>query len=106
MENLQFTIDKLIISFFFSALRYVGGVFVTWRQKDPKEPDLGLYGKNSKRFNMIAECNDIPLVGISDVDDDIFAEERPKNKRPNIANNRTILNSVWKMKSKFQCARK
>lgn len=78
---------------------------MTWRQKDPKEPDLGLYGKNSKRVNMIAECNDIPLVGISDVDDDIFAEERPKNKRPNIANNRTKLNSVWKTKSKFQCAR-
>lgn len=33
--NLKFEI-KLQIS---------GGVFITWRQKDPKEPDLGLYGK-------------------------------------------------------------
>lgn len=23
-----------------------GGVFVTWRQKDPKGSDLGLYGEN------------------------------------------------------------
>lgn len=89
-----------------------GGVFVTWRQKDPKEPDLGLYGKKSKPINTIAECNDIALVGISDVDEDLVADgmNRHKVQPPNIATNRTRLNSVWKMKSKFQgqyvlCAR-
>lgn len=83
--------------------RFAGGVFVTWRQKDPKEPDLGLYGKKRKSFDTIIECNDIALVGISDVDDDIVADgmSKRKVKRPNIANNRTKLNSVWKTKSKF-----
>lgn len=76
---------------------------MTWRQKDPKEPDLGLYGKKSKSFGTIVECNDIALVGISDVADHIGFDDRlePKPKRPNIANNRTRLNSVWKTMSKF-----
>lgn len=80
----------------------IGGVFVTWRQKDPKETDLGLYGKKRKTVDAIAECNDIALVGISDVNDDIVADGMGGRaiKRPNIAINRTKLNSVWKTKSK------
>lgn len=66
-----------------------------------------MYGKKRKPFGTIAECNDIPLVGISDVNDDIVADgiNRREIKRPNIANNRTKLNSVWKTKSKLQYVR-
>lgn len=39
----------------------LGGVFVTWRQKDPKEADLGLYGKNVDIFQY--DCQDLFLVG-------------------------------------------
>lgn len=72
---------------------------MTWRQKDPKEPDLGLYGKNTKSFD-IAECNDIYLVGIGDdnsIDDNYSNNIHfERKRRSNIANNRIILNSFRK----------
>lgn len=82
-----------------------GGVFVTWRQKDPKEPDLGLYGKKaSSKRNEVFDSNDII---VEDFRDDVKNETntRPKAtfKRPNIAHNRTILNSLWTRElSKFK----
>lgn len=33
----------------------LGGVFVTWRQKDREEPQLGLYGKNALFYSRSAE---------------------------------------------------
>lgn len=87
---------------------FVGGVFVTWRQKDPKEPDLGLYGKKaSSKRTEIFDSNDIILT---DYRDDVKNETNQENlrqkakfKRPNIAHNRTILNSLWKRElSKLQ----
>lgn len=75
-----------------------GGVFITWRQKDPKEPDLGLYGKNVHK--PIIDSNEIYLV---DIRDDMKNETnetqivaKAKFKRPNIAHNKTVLNSIWK----------
>lgn len=69
---------------------------MTWRQKDPKEPDLGLYGKTaSSKRPEIYDSNDI----LVEYHDDINQENlRPKAKftRPNIAHNRTILNTLWK----------
>lgn len=32
-------------------LYVAGGVFVTWRQKDPKEGRMGLYGKTTDEYN-------------------------------------------------------
>lgn len=69
----------------------LGGVFVTWRQKDPKEPELGLYGKQLNR-SKLEECNDIYLVGMSNENDSIGDL---KKKRPNIAFNKTKLNILW-----------
>lgn len=34
-----------------------GGVFVTWRQKDREEPQLGLYGKNAFYYTKESEDN-------------------------------------------------
>lgn len=86
---------------------FVGGVFITWRQKDPKEPDLGLYGKRAfSKPSDIIDSNDIYLVNIrDDIKHDTeqkYNLTKRKRKRPNIAHNRTILNSLWKREiSKF-----
>lgn len=84
-------------------------MFITWRQKDPKEPDLGLYGKIAygKPIDNIIDTNDIYLM---DIREDIKYEtnqtpvlNKAKFKRPHIAHNKNILNSVWTGEfSKFQ----
>lgn len=38
----------------------LGGVFITWRQKDRKPSELGLYGKNAF---YTSETDDVFLVG-------------------------------------------
>lgn len=82
-----------------------GGVFVTWRQKDPKEPDLGLYGKKaSSKRNEVFDSNDIIVEDFrDDVKNETNTRLKATFKRPNIAHNRTILNSLWKEElSKFK----
>lgn len=39
-------------------MSFTGGVFVTWRQRDPKEPELGLYGKKNRKHKIDAKLNE------------------------------------------------
>lgn len=80
---------------------FSGGVFITWRQKDPKEGDLGLYGKKNvySKHTDVIDSNDIYLV---DIREEMKHETNQENfvakakfKRPHIAHNKTVLNSMW-----------
>lgn len=87
-------------------------MFITWRQKDPKEGDLGLYGKKNvySKHTDIIDSNDIYLV---DIREDTKHETNQENivakakfKRPNIAHNKNVLNSIWTRElSKFLSSR-
>lgn len=76
----------------------LGGVFITWRQKDPKEPDMGLYGKKYK----IYDSNDLFLM---DIDEDIKDISTTDTKTTsNFAFLKNISNFLWSgKKSKFTC---
>lgn len=42
----------------------LGGVFVTWRQKDREEPQLGLYGKNAIFYSKTADDDALTSVSV------------------------------------------
>lgn len=47
--------------FYYLTVVALGGVFVTWRQKDREEPQMGLYGKNAFYYTKESE-DDIFLI--------------------------------------------
>ncbi|XP_075153853.1 protein SERAC1 [Haematobia irritans] len=61
----------------------LGGVFITWRQKDPKPTELGLYGKNAF---YTSETDDVFLVG----------EQRRMNMKKNGNGNNKNINTDTK----------
>lgn len=73
---------------------------MTWRQKDLKEPDLGLYGKNKRNIPIdLSDSNEFYHVSLSDAYDNTEIDrsiEKSKFIRPNIANTKNVFNSVWK----------
>lgn len=78
----------------------LGGVFITWRQKDPKEADLGLYGKKNA-YSKSIDIIDYDIY-LEDIHDDMKHDTnqthiiaKAKFKRTNIAHNETVLNSIW-----------